>query len=398
MEINLEAAARFLEVLAPDGEYTFQTFDDKKKSKALARVLHGTLARHGTTLSALNLKGAGVFVMVNRGDGQGRRADNVVACRALFVDLDGAPIDPVLNGPIRPRIVVESSPGKWHAYWPIVDLPPGQFSQSQRALAERFDGDGSVADKPRVMRIPGFWHSKSAPFQTRILHAENAPLTWDEVSRGFGLAAPMRLPSVIPVGDRNASLYKLAATARRAGVPKEGQLSKAFQVNATRCAVPLSESEVAQIVESAYSGTDESLRWSPTALWESPEFQRLDNPARVLILAAYARASGFNGGCVTLPWSELAALFPRSKTFYAIRTKLISSGLLRVIKAPTKRMPRVRRGPSPTVYQISIGPFLAPYCQDQIGTASAPPEALQALAPVALDHASDAGGPKRSAA
>lgn len=398
MEIDLEAAARFLAALAPDNDWTFQTFDDKKRSRGLARVLHGSLTRHATTLSSLNLKGAGVFAMVNRGDGQGRRADNVIACRALFVDLDGAPLEPVMDGPIRPRIVVESSPGKWHAYWPIADLPPGQFSQAQRALAGRFNADQSVSDKPRVMRVPGFWHNKANPFRSRLLNADPGLLTWDEMARAFGLTSAMRLPNVIPVGGRNATLYRLAATARRAGVPKGEQLSKALQVNASRCAEPLSAAEVAQVVDSAYSGIDESLRWSPTALWESPQFQALDSAGRVLILAAYARANGYNGGCVTLPWSELSPLFPRSKTFYAIRTKVIRSGLLRIIQEPKKRMPRAGRGPSPTVYQLTIGPFLAPYCQDQIGVITAPPEVLQALAPVALDRASDAGGPERSAA
>src|SRR3546814_14811174 len=108
--------------LSPDNHYAVQTFDVAKSgSNGTTRVLHGTLAAQSRRLVALNDKGAGVFVMVNRGDGMGRKADNVTACRALFLDLDGSPIEPVIAAPIPPRITVESSPGRWHAYWPVAD-------------------------------------------------------------------------------------------------------------------------------------------------------------------------------------------------------------------------------------------------------------------------------------
>lgn len=172
MEIDTAEAARFLAALSGDTLHTFQTFGEASRgSRSLNRVLHGTLQRHAVALSSLNLKGAGAFVMVNRGDGMGRKADNVTACRALFVDLDGAPLAPVLAGPIRPRIVVESSPARWHCYWPVADLPPDRFSAAQKALALRFGGDPKVCDKPRVMRLPGFWHNKGEPFRTRIVEA-----------------------------------------------------------------------------------------------------------------------------------------------------------------------------------------------------------------------------------
>lgn len=54
----------------------------------------------------LQQRGAGAFVMVDEGgDGKGRYASNVTRVRAHFVDLDGAPIEPVLAA-VRPHIVV----------------------------------------------------------------------------------------------------------------------------------------------------------------------------------------------------------------------------------------------------------------------------------------------------
>lgn len=163
------------------GIFTFQTFDDNKaqKNRALARVLHGTFDQHKDALAQLNARGAGIFVMVNRGDGiihpptkTCRTAKNVVAVRALFVDLDGSPLDPVSACGLRPDVIVESSPGKWHAYWLTNDCPLGEFELRQLQLAEKFKADPAVHDLPRVMRLPGFFHQKEKLFMTNLIYPE----------------------------------------------------------------------------------------------------------------------------------------------------------------------------------------------------------------------------------
>lgn len=175
---DMEQAQLFLHALDPGGIFTFQTFDDdKNRSTAnkkqlgydpFARVLQGTLEANANSLTELQQQGIGVFVMVNKGDGRGRKLPNVISVRAQFVDLDGAPIDPVLGTDVPPHIVVESSPGKWHAYWLVEDTALPEFKVRQQVLADKFGGDRSVCDLNRVMRLPGFWHQKSTPFQTRI--------------------------------------------------------------------------------------------------------------------------------------------------------------------------------------------------------------------------------------
>ncbi|WP_344019307.1 hypothetical protein, partial [Microlunatus capsulatus] len=98
LQIDLKEAGRFLEQLDPAATgWTFQTFDDNsdRKDKRLVRTLHGTLADHAETLIRLQHQGAGVFVTVNRTDLKGRKATNIQEVRAAFVDLDGAPVEPV---------------------------------------------------------------------------------------------------------------------------------------------------------------------------------------------------------------------------------------------------------------------------------------------------------------
>jgi RepB DNA-primase from phage plasmid len=171
MEPDLAQAATFLRLLDPAAEsWTFQTFDDSELKRGhLAKVCHGALEDHARRLTAWSAAGAGVFAVINQTNGLGRRGEHIVRVRALFVDLDGAALAPVLDCRLPPRIVVESSPGRFHAYWPVTGLPLAQFAPAQKALARRFNGDPTVHDLPRVMRLVGFAHRKGAPFMSRIV-------------------------------------------------------------------------------------------------------------------------------------------------------------------------------------------------------------------------------------
>jgi hypothetical protein len=170
-------AERFLKLLDPtvDG-FTFQTFDDSKaKRRALTRVFNGTLDQHWDKLCKLNIQGAGIFVTVNATDGKGRTTENIKRVRALFVDLDGAPLEPVIRSERKPHIIVASSPGHFHPYWLVSDVKLEEFADLQKVLIARFDGDPKVFDLPRVMRLPGFFHCKDEPFLSHIISTHEAP-------------------------------------------------------------------------------------------------------------------------------------------------------------------------------------------------------------------------------
>ncbi len=169
LQPDLDQASRFLKALAEGEPVTFQTFDDsEEKRPQLARILHGTIDQRANELTRLNNEGAGVFVMVNRGDAKGRKTENVLSVRAVFVDLDGSPLQPVKEAAVKPHIIVESSRGRYHAYWMVSDCALEDFTSVQKALAMRFQGDPSVCDLARVMRLPGFFHRKAEPFMTMM--------------------------------------------------------------------------------------------------------------------------------------------------------------------------------------------------------------------------------------
>jgi len=194
LTIDLKMTELFLNILTQKGEseeFTFQIFPEGelKKEGSHAQVLHGTLEKVAKTLISKNQQGCGVYVTINKTDGNGRKKDNILSVRAFFVDLDGSSLDPVLNAPIKPHIIVESSPGRFHAYWIVEGIPLNDFSRVQKELAKRFDGDPAVNDLSRVMRLPGFYHLKSSPKLTKIIQEnKNPPYNLDDFLISFGMS------------------------------------------------------------------------------------------------------------------------------------------------------------------------------------------------------------------
>lgn len=262
-DVDLAQAAQFLDMLAEGEQVTFQTFDDSpRKLPSLARILHGDLAQHAAALQDLNARGAGIFWMVNYGDGKGRTVENVTGIRALFLDLDGAPLQQVLAAGVEPHAVVESSPGKWHVYWMVTGCSLDQFKPAQQALAARFGGDKSVCDLPRVMRVPGFQHRKGEPFLARIVSLEPLqPYRFDELVQRLGLDLSAPAPAAphvdastgeihgkVTAGGRHAHLSRKLADLNWRGIPEAGIRAALHQINERECSPPKAAAEVDALV------------------------------------------------------------------------------------------------------------------------------------------------------
>lgn len=221
-------AARFLFALDPTATaWTFQTFDDSpEKRGALARTLHGTLAEHATPLASLSAAGAGVFFTVNETDGKGRKAENITRVRAVFADLDNPPpdiLERLRADPLPPSILIESSPGKLHAYWLADGVELAEFKSLQQAIARTWPGsDPTVCDLPRVLRLPGFTHRKGEPQPVKLLEALCRRYNRAELLERYPLAptpapAPppgQRAPAPAPSFTDKTTSYGAAALAR----------------------------------------------------------------------------------------------------------------------------------------------------------------------------------------
>ncbi len=191
MSINYIEAERFLTLLDESADqFTFQTFDDDKsrKDKTLALVLNGSFKQHKAQLAQLNSMGAGVFVTVNETNLTGRKIENMLRPRVVFIEDDngGAPNPEGLE----PHIVVQSSDShKQHRYF-LIDDATGMDWQEWDGVQERmvleYFSDPNAKDRTRVLRLPGFYHQKDQanPLLVRIIH-ESGQLAyqWEKIKR-----------------------------------------------------------------------------------------------------------------------------------------------------------------------------------------------------------------------
>jgi len=181
-----EMASQYLTLLDEESEaFTFQTFDDNKarRDTALTRILHGSLPDLWDELCELNSKGAGIFVCVNQTDLKGRRKENIVGVRSLWIEDDWGNLPPP---PVEPQIEVQTSPGKHHRYIRCTDVPVDAHRGLQRRLVVDYGSDSNAVDISRVLRVPGFYNMKNpdAPFLVSITHTTHAqPYTYEVLSR-----------------------------------------------------------------------------------------------------------------------------------------------------------------------------------------------------------------------
>ena len=275
---DAEAAGQMIQVLAGSSPVTFQTYPEARHclaTKRRGKIYHGCLSDHLAELTRANMAGHAVTMMLNQGDGKGRASGNVVAVRALFVDLDGAPLELVERAAAPPHLILETSPGRYHAYWCATDVPNDQFRSLQMALAVRFAGDPAVSDLSRCVRLAGFWHQKGDPAITRIVRVADLPayrLRDLEQTLGHEPARNESGRGSIAYGSRNDTLLREAPKLRQRGHRRDHVLAAVRTINQRDCVPPLKDAEVRSVVESAFRyGVRSSMLLGPaetTALFE----------------------------------------------------------------------------------------------------------------------------------
>lgn len=167
---NPDLAQQFVDILEPGGAFVFQFVPERSGCTVQPHVVIGTLAKVWPQIDRANQAGAAVFVQINAGTG--RLDKDITGIRAYFVDLDGANPTPLLDRSSGADVIVNTSPGKYHGYWLTASAPLNEFKPRQQALARHFNGDLSVCNPARVMRLPGTIHWKSEPFLANIVHTK----------------------------------------------------------------------------------------------------------------------------------------------------------------------------------------------------------------------------------
>lgn len=243
-------ATLYLSLLDPDPNaiFHFRTIAEAPGARGASKY-SGTFAHCRPQLERDNAQGRGVFVVVNAG---GHCAKDITHVRALFADCDDAS-KPWKVCAVRgrdPHMVIETSPGKWHAYWLVSDFPLAEFKHAQSEIAAAFDTDASVTDLPRLMRLPGFTHNKGAGHDVRIAACSWRPrFSVGDFSAPWGVAVAPKIPE----GMRNTELLKIAGKLRRQGQNYD-------QILAVLISTPvegiMERAELERIAKSA-------MRWEP---------------------------------------------------------------------------------------------------------------------------------------
>ncbi|WP_161601148.1 DNA-primase RepB domain-containing protein [Neoaquamicrobium microcysteis] len=212
---DLDGARRHLSALTgePDPVVAFQLFSDADKTNTrLARGLHGRLDDVLPRLTEAQRHGCGVFVSVNETDGRARRKENMRHARALFLDMDGAPLPDTWT--VEPHLVVASSchdgVSKFQCWWFVQPTTKWDvWQKTERALVERYGGDPKCTLTTQVGRLAGFYHLKrpAHPWQVRIVHdaGDVARHTLDDLVEAFGFdLSAITLPRAphVNAGDR----------------------------------------------------------------------------------------------------------------------------------------------------------------------------------------------------
>lgn len=299
-----------------DEYITFQFFTDNKKIKAaiagkdqLASHTHKKLPLDFDFAEIKQKNGAGIWIMVNAGNGLGRSAANVVRVRSFFIDLDGSPWEPAAEA-LKPHMRIESSPGKWHLYWLVDDCDLGQFKITQQAIARKYDGDKACCDLPRVLRVPGFYHVKFKPVMTQLVEINDFPrystqqvinelglnlaaqskVTNQKIkqpqpiaqsagaSKKYGLAAltgEIKTLEGTKEGDRNAQLNKSAFALGQLVASEIDQDQVETELLTVAISIGLSESEAKQTIKSGMGAGAKQPRTAPASAKVAPTGYRL---------------------------------------------------------------------------------------------------------------------------
>lgn len=149
----------------------YQIFSKKEDFKRNSRVITGKFtADIRKQLVAANITGMEVAMMIN--SGTSRKSDAITRVTAIFADFDEGVMteEQLLKLPIKPHLIVETSPGKFHVYWRIKDCDLDQFKRVMKALAVKLASDINICDPTRVMRMPGTYnHKYDPPFFVKII-------------------------------------------------------------------------------------------------------------------------------------------------------------------------------------------------------------------------------------
>jgi len=165
----------------------FRVFDDRKEGTFKGAKLSCECGKYKSIEEELqkhNAKNRGIFFVVNYG---GDDDKTITRINAQFVEMDDGSFEEQMAKieafPLPPSMIIRTRKS-YHVYWFMEkDAKVERFRAIQTQLVRHFDGDPMCVNESRVMRLPGFMHSKKEPVEVVCVsfHPERK-YTQDELS------------------------------------------------------------------------------------------------------------------------------------------------------------------------------------------------------------------------
>jgi len=156
----------------------------------------GTINEVGPWLNKHNKDAWGCFFTVNDLDqgldlGRKRTEKMLVGINALWAEDDNKRDEPRTDWPIKPNIVVNSSPNKFHYYWlttaKATDEHCDQWHGMMQTMVNDYGSDNNAKDLVRILRLPGFKHQKDPahPHMVTFKLVKKTPYNWNALIEAF---------------------------------------------------------------------------------------------------------------------------------------------------------------------------------------------------------------------
>jgi hypothetical protein len=117
-----------------------------------------------------------------------RKKEHATLIRALYADVDTGTIP---TGALAPTLVIESSPGRYQAYWMLTQpVAPAKAEVLNRRLATLIGADASGYDLTQLLRVPGTPNRKYADAPTVRTIAYHPERVFDPEKLEYALPSP----------------------------------------------------------------------------------------------------------------------------------------------------------------------------------------------------------------
>jgi putative DNA primase/helicase len=163
----------FLRPFFDPGELVcLRVFDDRKTGAFKGAKLEceaGKIAAMEDTLRKHNAQNRGIYFVINYG---GHEDTDITRISAQFVECDSLSMEEQLAQikafAVEPSLIVRTRKSL-HTYWLMKDAKVEDFRRVQKRLIAQFQGDRTIINESRVLRLPGFNHCKGEPYPVECI-------------------------------------------------------------------------------------------------------------------------------------------------------------------------------------------------------------------------------------